>query len=124
MAGKEVQKQEQEKEKRLRLRSRSSVCEDDGRILVKLEMPGVTKDNLDINVDNNQLEIFGKREEPEIEGTYVIRERRYGDYYQIYTIDDTIDRNKIEASLDNGLLTVTLHLKEAEKPKKIAVKAG
>jgi HSP20 family protein len=124
MAEKEVQKQEQEKEKRLRLRSRSSVCEDDGRILVKLEMPGVTKDNLDINVDNNQLEIFGKREEPEIEGNYVIRERRYGDYYQIYTIDDTIDRNKIEASLDNGLLTVTLHLKEAEKPKKIAVKAG
>jgi HSP20 family protein len=124
MAGKEVQKQEQEKEKRYKLRSRSSVCEDEGKILVKLEMPGVTKNNLDINVDNNQLEIFGKREEPEIEGKYVVRERRYGDYYQVYTIDDTIDRNKIDASLDNGLLTVTLHLKEAEKPKKIAVKAG
>ena len=124
MAGKEVQKQEQDQEKRYRLRSRCSICEDDGKILVRLEMPGVAKENLDINVDNNQLEIYGKREEPEIEGKYVIRERRYGDYYQVYTIDDTIDREKIEASLENGLLTVTLHLKEAEKPKKINVKAG
>lgn len=128
MAGKEVQKQEQEqeqeKEKRYTLRSRSSIHEEEGKIVVKLEMPGVTKDNLDINVDNNQLEILGKRENPGVDGKYVIRERSFGDYYQVYTIDETIDRDKIEAVLENGMLTVTLNLKEAEKPKKITVKAG
>lgn len=124
MATKEVKKQEQNEEKKYRLRSRCSICEEEGKIILKLEMPGVTKDNLDINVDNNQLEISGKREDPEIDGKYLVRERRYGDYYQVYTIDDTIDRNKIDASLDNGMLNLTLHLKEAEKPKKIEVKSG
>lgn len=126
MADKELKKQEpeQEQERRYKLRSRSSICEEEGKIVVCLEMPGVTKDNVDINVDNNQLEITGKREDPGIGGKFVIRERRFGDYYQVYTIDDTVDRDKIEANLENGLLTVTLHLKEAEKPRKIKVQAG
>jgi HSP20 family protein len=85
-------------------------------------MPGVTKEGLEINVENNQLEIFGKRKESKVEGKYILRERQFGDFYQIYTIDETIDRNKIEASLENGNLLVTLHIKEAEKPTKVKVK--
>ncbi len=124
MATKQVQKKEHEEPRRHKLRSRCSICEEEGKIIVKLEMPGVTKENLDINIDNNQLEIVGKREESELEGNYLVHERRFGDYYQLYTIDETVDRNKIDATLENGMLIVTLHLKEAEKPKKIEVKAG
>ena len=106
------------------IQSRCNICEEDGNIVLGLEMPGVEKNGIDINVDNNLLEITGKREEPAIEGKYILRERRYGDFYQVFTIDETIDRNKIEASLENGVLTVTLHMKEAEKPKKIEVKSS
>lgn len=107
-----------------RIRSACTICEDDGKIVMRLEMPGVSKDNLDINIENNQLTIFGKRNTPETEGTYVVRERRDGDFYQVYTLDETVDRNKVEASMENGILYLTLHLKEAEKPKKIEVKSG
>ena len=42
----------------------------------------------------------------------------------MFTLDDTIDRNKVDAKLESGVLIVTLHLKEAEKPRKIQVKIG
>jgi HSP20 family protein len=87
-------------------------------------MPGVTKENLDINIENNQLHIVGKRETESKEGKHIIKERRDGDFYQVYTLDDTVDKNKVEATLENGILLVTLNLKEAEKPKKIEVKTG
>ena len=105
-----------------RIRSRSNICEEEGKIILCLEMPGVKKENLDINIENDQLEILGKRTEQKAEGKYILRERQRGDFYQIYTIDETIDRNKIEASLENGTLSVTLYIKEAEKPRKIEVK--
>ena len=106
------------------VRSRCNICEDDGKIYLQLEMPGVTKDNLDINIENNQLQIVGKRDTGSQEGKYIIKERRDGDFYQVYTLDDTVDKNKVEATLENGILLVTLNLKEAEKPKKIEVKTG
>jgi HSP20 family protein len=112
------------KDKRM-IRALSNICEKEGSILLRLEMPGVKKDDLDINIENNQLKIRGRRELPaESDKKYIIRERRQGDFYQIYTLDETVDRNKVEANLENGVLVLTLHLKEAEKPKKITVKAG
>ena len=113
-----------EKQQRPRLRGRCDICEDEGKIILRLEMPGVEKGDLDINVNNNQLEIVGHRKEDGLQGSYLVRERTQGDYYHLYTIDETVDRDKIDASLENGILTVTLQLKEAEKPKKISVKTG
>ena len=85
-------------------------------------MPGVSKDRLDIDVDGNELQITGTRESSGSEGTYLVRERPLGTFRQIYTIDDTIDRNRIEASLERGMLTLSLHRKEAEKPRRITIK--
>lgn len=107
------------------IRALSNICEKEGSIFLRLEMPGVKKEDLDINIENNQLKIRGRRELPaETDKNYVIRERRQGDFFQVYTLDETVDENKVEANLENGVLLLTLHLKEAEKPKKITVKAG
>jgi HSP20 family protein len=51
-----------------------------------------------------------------------MRERPSGTFRQVYTLDDTIDRNQIEASLEGGVLTLTLHRRESEKPRKIMIK--
>jgi HSP20 family protein len=83
----------------------------------------VTKDNLDVKIDGDQLAIHGKRPASGEKGTFLIREIPEGDFYQSYTIDDTIDRNKIDAALEKGILALTLHLKESEKPRKINVVA-
>lgn len=111
-------------EERQKLRGRCDICEEDGKIILRLEMPGVDKSRLDINIDNNQLEIIGRKKDDDRQGDYLVRERTRGDYYQLYTIDETVDRDKIDASFENGILTVTLQLKEAEKPRKISVKSS
>jgi len=118
----EVRK-EREKEQVRFIRPFCFICEEEeGVVTLKLEMPGVGKDQLDIDVDGNELQITGKREASGSEGTYLMRERPSGTFRQVYTLDDTIDRNKIAASLEGGVLTLNLHRRESEKPRKINIK--
>ena len=105
------------------MRAPCSICEEDGKVLIRLEMPGVNKENLDVRIDNDQLIIQGKRPVKE-EGEYILHERRAGDFFQAFTLDNTVDRDKVEASMDKGILNLTLNLKEEVKPKKIEVKSS
>ena len=122
MATRETErKQDQER----LLRPACLVCEEgEGSIVMKLEMPGVDQDHLELHYEDNTLQITGRREDVLEEGSYLIRERRPGSFYQAYTMDNTIDPQTIEAGLADGVLTVRLHRKEAEKPRKITVKSG
>jgi len=101
------------------------VCTDiyrnDGKVVVKMEMPGVIKEDLDIKVDNDRLIIEGRKKLDYPKGEFKIREIQDGDYHHEFNIDDTIDRNNIDAVIKNGLVTLTLGIKESEKPKKIKV---
>ncbi len=127
MKGKEIEKRAEkrtEERSERRLRPLYRVHETDGKVIVELEMPGVTKDGLEIKIENNELHILGRREPATKEGEYLIKERREGDFYRVFTLDNTIDQDKVDASLSNGLLTITLGLKESEKPKLITVKTG
>jgi len=124
MAEKRLQVRKEQKEQERWLLPRASVREaEDGKIVLRIEMPGVPKEGLDIQVESNELRITGKNQEKRNEGEYLIRERRDGSYYRAYTLDDTIDPEKIEAKMESGVLTVTLQRKESEKPRSIAVKA-
>ncbi len=116
MSGKEID--------RVRRRIWPGCCDikdEEGKIMVRIEMPGVPKDNLDVKIEGDKLIIHGRKETSETGGTFLLREIREGDYHQEFTIDDTIDRNSIEASLENGVLHLTLGLKESEKPRKIEI---
>jgi len=104
------------------LRPRSQVMESkDGKLRVVLEMPGVRKDGLQIKIENNELQIVGRRE-PEADKKYVLRERPQGDYVQTYTLDETVDSSKIDAVLEKGILTLALELKEQVKPRLVKVR--
>jgi HSP20 family protein len=101
------------------------ICEEEqGVVTLKLEMPGVAKNELEIDVDGNELQITGRRGVSGGEGTYLVRERPSGTFRQVYTLDDTIDRSKIEANLDGGVLTLILHRRASEKPRKISIKSS
>lgn len=100
----------------------TDILHDEDSVVLTMEMPGVSKDNLDIKVDKDQLIINGKRNVESGVGEYRIREIRPGDFHQEYTIDDTIDRERIEAAINNGLVTLTLGLKESERPRQISIK--
>ena len=110
-------------ETRRTIRPVCNIWEENGAVTLRLEMPGVPKENIDLRVENDHLIVRGNRPQPEENVNYVVRERLWGDFSQSYTLDETIDRERIEAKMEHGVLTVTLHVKEAVKPRKIEVKA-
>lgn len=92
----------------------------DGYIL-HVEMPGVTKDGLEVRVEGNELVIVGHRAKPEFKGQLVYRESREWDYRREFELDPTIDTANVHATMNQGLLTLELPKTEKVKPRKIAV---
>jgi len=100
----------------------TDIYETPDQYTLKMEMPGVVKEKLDITLENNELEIRGETGKNESEG----REMKYSEftqynYYRKYNVGDDIDRNGINATFENGVLTLVLQKHEAVKPKKIPV---
>jgi HSP20 family protein len=99
----------------------ASVVEDGDAYLLKVEMPGVNKEGLEISVENHELMITGRRDLAQIEGTLIHRESRTEDFRRVFELDPSIDTSKISARIDQGFLTLTLPKAEQVKPRKIAV---
>jgi len=99
----------------------ASVSESGEGYLLELEMPGVSKDGLEISIENNELSITGRRSNPPVEGTLVHRESRVHDYRRSFEIDPSINREKISARISQGVVTLTLPKAEEVKPRKISV---
>ena len=89
--------------------------------LVEAEMPGVTKDGLDLTVENGELAIVGRRSVTKPGGTPVYRESRDLDYRRVFELDPAIDTARINAKLESGILKVHLPKTEAVKPRRITV---
>jgi len=107
-------------EKRM-LPVRYNIYNDNGGVLLEMEMPGVSKDTLEIKVDGNQFIVNGKKSIDNIPGKYRLHEIKDGEYQHVFTLDETIDKEKIEASVKNGIVSVSLGIKESEKPRKIKI---
>ena len=94
--------------------------------LVEVELPGLTKDDVKITMENNILTIQGekKHEKEEKRGDYHRTERVYGSFQRSFTLPSSVKNDKIEAQYKNGILTVTLPKVEEAKPKAIEVKVS
>lgn len=99
-----------------------SISEEDGTVRLTLEMPGVDRDGIEVHVEGNELIISAKNEASIPDAKYLIRERLAGNYRKRFIIDETIDREKIEASMNDGVLTLVLATKESAKPHKIEIR--
>jgi HSP20 family protein len=99
----------------------ASVLEDNDAYLLKVEMPGVNKEGLEISVENNELTIIGRRSLPQIEGTLIHRESRADNFRRVFELDPSIDTSKVSARIEQGVLTLTLPKAEQVKPRKITV---
>ena len=93
-------------------------------IIVTADMPGTDEKSVDITLEKNVLTIYGKVETviPE-KHTLYISEYGLGDYQRAFTLAEEVDREKIQASVKNGILKIVLPKAEAVKTRKIAVKA-
>jgi HSP20 family protein len=92
----------------------------DGYVL-EAEMPGVSKDGLDITLEGNEITIVGHRKEESAPGEALFRECRTADFRRVFELDPAIDIGKISAKIDQGMLTLSLPKSERVKPRKIAV---
>ena len=92
--------------------------------VVTAELPGVAPEDIDISVINETLTVTGARQPEEVEGaTYHRRERSQGKFTRSFELPFRIESDQVEASFENGVLHIALPRAEADKPKKITVKA-
>jgi HSP20 family protein len=99
----------------------ASVTESTEGYMLEIEMPGVKKDGLDISVENNELTVIGRRSLPTVEGTLIHHESRPENFRRRFELDPSIDADKINAKIDQGLVTLTLPKAAHVKPRKITV---
>lgn len=92
-------------------------------ILVKADLPGLKKEELEVSVENNQLIIKGeKKKDSEVKEPNSYRtERFYGRFYRMIPLPVHVDTTKISAAYQDGVLELTLPKKEEAKPKQIKI---
>jgi len=100
------------------------VVEQGDKITIKVELPGVKSEDVEVSVQNGTLTIAGeKREETENKGEgYYHSERRYGSFRRDLQLPAGIEEDKVEATSRDGVLTVTLPKGEQARAKRIEVK--
>lgn len=127
---KQVQDEQlQEKPEQTRVRRvyspRVDIFEKDNAIVLLADMPGTDEKNINISLEKNILTITGEVDVEHRHG-YQLEYAEYGvgDYSRSFTVSEDIDRDKIEATVKNGVLRLTLPKAEAVKPRRIDVRAS
>jgi len=101
------------------------VREDADHFYVEAELPGFSKEDVDITLENQMLTIAAERksekEEKGSKGELLLHERRYNRFLRSFTLPPTVDEQSVNAKLDNGVLRITLNKREESKPRRIQV---
>jgi HSP20 family protein len=101
------------------------IRENGSEIVIEAELPGMEEKDIDVSLSNGMLTIRGEKrsEEEKKEDNYHLTERRYGSFQRSFRVPDTVDPDKVEASLEKGVLHVTMTKKPeaVSAAKKISV---
>ena len=102
------------------------VYEDEHKVVLKIEVPGIEEKDIDVRVENNTLTVHGERkiEKEEKEENYRRVERQYGSFTRTFTLPPTVDTENVSANYDKGVLNISLPKKAEAKPKQIKVNVG
>jgi HSP20 family protein len=102
------------------------IYEDEHKVVLKLEVPGIREEDLDIRVENNTLSVRGERkfEKDEKEENFHRIERRYGSFFRSFSLPTSVDTENVAANYESGVLRLTLDKKAEAKPKQIKVTLG
>ena len=99
------------------------IFEDAVSLIIKAELPGVDQKDIDVRIEDNTLIIRGERRQDEEikKENYHRIERYYGSFQRSFSLPPAIAQDKVQASCDRGVLTITLPKKEETTPKQITV---
>jgi HSP20 family protein len=98
----------------------------DHEMVLKVELPGLSRNDIDVRVENNTLTIRGERKrDAEVKDENYHRvERSYGAFTRSFSLPNTVDSEKVSADYRDGVLTVKLPTREEVKPRQIQVQVS
>jgi HSP20 family protein len=104
----------------------AEVAEDDAKVVVKLEVPGMDPENFDIQVVNDYLVVRGEKrlEREEQQGRYYVTERAYGSFERAVPLPSTVDESGARANYRRGVLRITLPKSARSRSRRIEVQTG
>jgi len=111
------------KDETIFFRPATDVLETREAVVLRFDMPGVCKENVDITVNKGTLTVTGHAEKEQA-GQCVYRETRIGDYQRQFSLTEDVDPDKVTAEMDAGVLTIHIPKAEKAKPKKIKIAAN
>jgi len=97
------------------------IYETDQELLLFADVPGARPEDVDLHYENGELVLHVRVRPRSHQGNGLLREYDEGDFYRAFSIHESIDASKIEASCKSGVLTVRLPKVEAVKPRQIKV---
>ena len=99
------------------------IYENDDEILLRVDMPGVDKKDISVNIDNGQLVLGGIRK---VEPIGSVQWEEFGDveFERAFSVPQTIDTEKVVAELKDGVLCLHLPKSEKAKPRQVEIQAG
>lgn len=102
------------------------VTEGENGYLLSLDIPGVSPDNIHLEVKDSQLRVWGERksEDTQSEGARKVSHRRYGRFERLFSLPSHVDEEHIEASYENGVLQLALPKAEKAKGRQIQIQKG
>jgi HSP20 family protein len=102
---------------------RTDLSETDDAFRIRLDVPGMTKDDIAINLQNNTLTVSGERssERQEDGEEYVRVERAFGNFHRTFTLPDAVDPDRVEATYDEGVLTINVPKTETSTRRQIEI---
>jgi HSP20 family protein len=102
------------------------VSENESEMVVRAELPGMTHDDIEVNLQDNVLTLKGekKQERKEDKENFHCLERSYGSFTRSFSLPAGVKQEDIKATFKDGILEISLPKAEEEKPKKIAITAG
>jgi HSP20 family protein len=102
------------------------ISERDNALIVKASLPGVKKDDIDIQVNQGVLSITARRQDEKEDSNerFYRRERRYGSVSRRIALPGVVQDSDVEAELKDGVLTLTLPVPEQRRPKRIEIRGG
>jgi HSP20 family protein len=118
---KEIQKKEETRSQERYVTPPVDIYETAEGLVVKADLPGVAKDGLDLQVENNLLTIRAQTSHA-APGDLLYREYELAHFFRQFELTDRVDQQRISADLKNGVLTLSLPKAEEAKPRRIDVR--
>ncbi|MEX0778142.1 MAG: Hsp20/alpha crystallin family protein [Balneolales bacterium] len=102
----------------------TDIAEDEKQFIIQLAIPGINKDDIDININNRTLTISGERRHKKEDKSvkYHLIESRFGKFERSFTLPDNVELDSVDAKYEDGLLKVSVQKSENKQIKQIKVK--